>query len=250
MIVNNTALDTTLCYETPEGIELELHLAGPVVRGLAWIIDFAIRATGYILVTIVVSLSGGIGAAISLILLFLVEWFYPVYFEIRSGATPGKKAMGILVIQEDGTPLTWSSSLLRNLLRAADFLPFLYCTGLISMLLNSRFQRLGDLAAGTVVVYPEQENRIPKIPEYPAKPFPVPLTLTEQRLVLDFAERGPELTADRRHELARPLSFLFKNRLSGKKNRVRLNRQQYAEMDRERTELSLLGYANWLVRGR
>ncbi len=244
------SLDTTLCYETPEGIELELRLAGPVVRGLAWVIDFAIRATGYILVSIVVSLLGGIGAAISLILLFTVEWFYPVYFEMRSGATPGKKAMGILVIQEDGTPLTWSSSLLRNLLRAADFLPFLYCTGLISMVLNRRFQRLGDLAAGTVVVYPDQQNLVPEIPEYPARPFPVPLTLTEQRLVLDFAERAADMTPERRHELASPLSFLFKNSISRKKSRIKLKRKEYGEMNRQQTELSLLSYANWLARGR
>jgi hypothetical protein len=76
------------------------------------------------------------------------------------------------------------------------------------------------------------------------------VTLAEQRLILDFAERAAGMTADRRHELARPLSFLFRKTLSGKKRGQRLNRKQYREMSREQTELSLLSYANWLVRGR
>lgn len=231
MISLPSRLDTTFQYETPEGIELELRPAGPVVRGLAWGIDFGLRAAGYLLVAIVVSIFGGVGAAISLVALFAVEWFYPVYFEMRSGATPGKKAMGILVMQVDGSPLSWSSSLLRNLLRAADFFPFLYCAGFLSMLINTKFQRLGDLAAGTVVVYQDLSDNLARIPEYPAKPLPCPLTLTEQRLILDFGERASTLSSERRSELAGSLAFLIGN------------------SDKE-PQLALLSYANWLARGR
>jgi len=226
-----TRLDTTFRYETPEGIELELRPAGPVVRGFAWGIDFGIRAVVYILVSIVASIFGGVGTAISLIFLFLVEWFYPVIFEIYKRATPGKSVLGLEVMQADGAPLSWSSSLLRNLLRTADFFPFLYCSGFISMMLNNKFQRLGDLAADTVVVFREARNTIAKIPAYPPKPSPYPLSLTEQRLILDFAERAQSLSAERRSELADLLFFLT----SG---------------SNKEAELTLLAYANWFARGR
>jgi len=225
------SLDTTFRHETPEGIELELRLAGPVVRGLAWTIDFGIRAVAYIALAIVVSLLGGLGQAISLIALFLVEWFYPVFFEMRTGATPGKKAMGIVVMQEDGSPLSWSSSLLRNLLRAADFLPVLYCTGFVSLMLNAKFQRLGDLAAATVVVYPALDESLSTIPDFPPKPLPFPLTLSEQRLILSFAERANTLSSERRTELAGSLRFL-------------------TEKSQQDPESALLSYANYLVHGR
>ncbi|HID03627.1 MAG TPA: RDD family protein [Desulfobacterales bacterium] len=226
-----TRLDTTFRYETPEGIELELRPAGPVVRGLAWGIDLGIRAVVYILVYVVASIFGGVGTAISLIFLFLVEWFYPVIFEIYKRATPGKSVLGLEVMQADGSPLSWSSSLLRNLLRTADFFPFLYCSGFISMMLNNKFQRLGDLAADTVVVFREARNTIAKIPAYPPKPSPYPLSLTEQRLILDFAERAQSLSAERRSELADLLFFLT----SG---------------SNKEAELTLLAYANWFARGR
>jgi uncharacterized RDD family membrane protein YckC len=226
-----TRLDTTFRYETPEGIELELRPAGPVVRGFAWSIDFGIRAVVYIVVSVVASIFGGVGTAISLIFLFLVEWFYPVIFEIYKRATPGKSILGLEVMQADGSPLSWSSSLLRNLLRAADFFPFLYCSGFISMILNNKFQRLGDLAADTVVVFREARNKVAKIPKYPPKPAPYPLSLTEQRLILDFAERAESLSAERRSELAGLLSFLTTG------------------SDKE-AEMTLLAYANWFARGR
>lgn len=224
-------LDTTFRYETPEGIELELRPAGPVVRGFAWGIDFGIRVVVYIIVTVVASLFGGVGTAVTLISLFLVEWFYPVIFELHKRATPGKIALGLQVMQADGSPLNWSSSLLRNLLRTADFFPFLYCSGLISMMLNNKFQRLGDLAADTVVVFREPENTIAIIPDYPPKPPPYPLSLSEQRLVLDFVERGDSLSTERRNELASSLSFL-----TGDSNRT--------------ADTTLLAYANWFARGR
>ncbi len=89
-----------------------------------------------------------------LIGLFALLWFYPVYFEVRAhGQTPGKRFMGLRVLQENGTPVGWSASVLRNFLLVADFLPVLYLAALISMISDSSFRRLGDLAAGTLVVY-------------------------------------------------------------------------------------------------
>jgi uncharacterized RDD family membrane protein YckC len=195
-------LDTSRSYETPEGIVLGMHIAGPVVRAWAWAIDFAIRAGVYLVIAVLFSFLGGLGMAVILIGLFLVEWFYPVLFELRSGATPGKKAMGIQVVHDNGTPVSWSSSLIRNLVRAADFVPFLYGFGLLSMLANRDFKRLGDMAAGTLVVYSERPaNRQPLPAADPIAP-PGDLSVDEQRTLLAFAERSPSLTEDRCAELA------------------------------------------------
>jgi hypothetical protein len=111
--------------------------------------------------------------------------------------------MRLAVLNDDGTPVRWPAALTRNLLRAVDFLPFLYGTGLVSMLANRDFKRLGDLAAGTVVVYQAEKAEANKnIPAAAAIAPPVPLTLEEQRAVLDLAERSTTLTQERVEELA------------------------------------------------
>lgn len=224
-----TQLDTIYNYETPEGVQLSLSLAGPMVRGMAWFIDFAIRGVGYIILTIILGFLGGLGTSLSLICLFVIEWFYPVFFEVRNGMTPGKKVLGLQVVHDDGTPVSWSSSLIRNLIRCVDFLPLFNMAGFITMLLNSRFKRLGDLAAGTVVVYYNDTTRIFTIPEYPPVPAPVPLKLEEQRLILDFCERATNLSAERRNELASLLSNIT---------------------DNEIPENRLLAYGNWFLKGK
>lgn len=203
-------LDNVRAIETPEGMELELRLAGPAVRALAWLLDFLIRFAIYIGLSMVLGFLGEAGMGVMLILIFLLEWFYPVLFEVyRGGATPGKSAMGIKVLQDDGTPVGWPASMVRNLLRAADFLPLFYGFGLITTLLNRDFKRLGDLAAGTVVVYGESPARRAGLPEAAPQPPPVPLSLEEQRALVDFAERAAALTVERREEIAeiaRPLT--------------------------------------------
>lgn len=201
-------LDTTLAYETPEGVELDLRLAGPLVRACAWSIDAGIRAVLYLVIGYIFSLFGGVGMALMLISFFLLEWFYPVVFEIRSGQTPGKKAMGIHVVNDNGTPVNWSASILRNLLRSVDFLPLLYGVGLVSMLINREFRRLGDLVAGTLVTYKEKTEQRSELP--PAAPVAPPqgLDIDEQLLLLLYAERSHTFSGERRVELANLLSEL------------------------------------------
>src|SRR5207302_4482234 len=134
---------------------------------------------------------------------FLGEWFYPVFFEVtRGGATPGKKAMGLVVLEDDGTPVGLTASVIRNLLRFADFLPLAYGFGLASMLATRDFKRLGDLAAGTVVVHRETPAVSSAVPA--ARPLPpsASLTLDEQHAVVVFAERLPTWTLQRASELA------------------------------------------------
>lgn len=223
-------LDTTRAFETPEGIELQLHVAGPVVRAGAWLVDSLIRAALYLIVFMIFGVLGNIGTGLAMISVFLIEWFYPVFFEVLRGTTPGKKAFGLSVCHDNGTPIAWRTSILRNLLRVADFLPFGYGIGLICMLCNRDFKRLGDLAAGTLVIYRDDSDRIYRIPEQKPLALPQPLQLSEQRAILDFAERANSLSASRSAELAEILEPL-----TGQQG--------------ERGVKDLYRYANWLQKG-
>jgi uncharacterized RDD family membrane protein YckC len=203
-------IDSSRAIETPEGVVLELRLAGPTVRALAWAIDMAIRFAVYLGLGMLLPLLGGAGMGLWLITMFLVEWFYPVMFEVLArGQTVGKMALGIQVLCDDGTPVGWSASTVRNFLKFVDFFPVLYGAGLLSMLVQRDFKRLGDLAAGTLVVYAEQ--RVPRPLRPSAEPVmepggsaalpTLPLNLEEQQALVAFASRRRELTAERAEEL-------------------------------------------------
>ncbi|MET0066255.1 MAG: RDD family protein [Candidatus Thiodiazotropha sp.] len=226
-----SSLDTRHRYEIPEGVLLQFRVAGPIVRACAWAIDLAWRSLVYLLVATLMIYLGGLGEGIILIGVFLIEWFYPVVFEIRSGATPGKRAMGLVVIQEQGLPVTPGASMLRNLLRSVDFLPFLYATGVVSMLCSRRFQRLGDLAAGTLVVYRDEPSAFNDPPPVQALKPPVSLSEEEQWLLLAFAERGEGLTRERREELAGLVAPV-----TGRRGEAGVN--------------ALYAYAHWILKGR
>lgn len=196
-------LDTVRRVATPEGVEITLRVAGPVPRALAYSLDLLLRGAVMFALMIAVSALGNFGSAIILLTAFLLEWLYPVLFEVLSaGATPGKRAMGLIVLNDDGTPVRWPASLTRNLLRAIDFLPFLYFVGFVTMVANRDFKRLGDLAANTLVVYRDEKSAAASIPETGPIAPSIPLTLAEQRTLLDFSERSNRLTAERAAELA------------------------------------------------
>lgn len=199
-------LDTRRYVETPEGVEVGLDLAGPMVRAWAWTIDIIIRGVLNIAAVTVLALAsillGDAGFGFILLWTFLLEWFYPVLFEARFGATPGKMAMGLVVLHDDGTPVGWRAALIRSLIRFVDHLPGVPLFGLVSMGTSSSFKRLGDHAAGTVVAYRHRPPPADTLPEVPAVPLPIPLALHEQRAVIDFARRSNGWTDDRTSELA------------------------------------------------
>src|SRR5215831_9164530 len=154
MIMERAILDTAVLAETPEGIVIELHPAGISPRLYAYMLDSIIRLVALSVFAQFAVFMRGLGVGFILISWFAMEWFYPVVFEIgRWGATPGKRAFGLKVVMDTGLPITPAASLTRNLLRAADFLPFMYGFALLSMLLRRDFKRLGDIAAATLVVY-------------------------------------------------------------------------------------------------
>ncbi len=225
------SLDTVKYHETPEGVVLGLTVAGPVPRACAWLIDLFIKGGLCFILLILLSPLETIGTGLYLMLLFLLEWFYHVVFELRTGATPGKKTMALRVINDNGTPPTFASAALRNLIRAADFFPFFYGFGLLSTLINKDFKRLGDLAAGTLVIHEEKKALArPLFNAAPKRP-PADLRVNEQRTLLDFSERSPSLSRQRRIELADILSGL-----TGKTGEAALE--------------ELHGYASWLYKGK
>lgn len=196
-------LDTRYQIETPEGIDLPLRPAGLLPRALAFAFDLGVRGLIMGILLLPLALLGNIGLGLGSLLLFVVSWWYMVLFEVlNAGSSPGKQVMGLRVVQDDGTPIGWSASLIRNLLRFVDMLPFGYFLGAITCLQHPHFKRLGDLAAGTLVVYREQPLVRPQVPHAAPLRLPFALELNEQRAILGFAERQGELSAERVQELA------------------------------------------------
>lgn len=194
--------DTVYHVETPEGIDLHLDVAGIWVRAAAWLIDLLIRAVIYMLLSVLLTMLGLMGVGLLLIVTFTLEWFYPVIFEVFfHGMTPGKKTMGIRVINGDGTPVDWGSSIARNLLRTVDILPFFYGVGLISCLISRHFQRLGDLVADTLVVYNSSAIHWHEQPDAETLHLDLILTEAERRAFVSFADRLHELSNQRLEEL-------------------------------------------------
>ncbi len=196
-------LDSVVAAETPEGILLELRPAGMSARFCAYLIDELIRMAILYAAAFVLMFVGGVGLGFWLIFYFALEWFYPVVFELgRNGATPGKRAMGLKVVMDNGLPITPAASLTRNLLRFADLLPAFYGAAIICVLLRSDGKRLGDLAAGTLVVHlprPAPKATLDMVvPVAPART----LSPRDQSALIALAARAPTLTIERLDELS------------------------------------------------
>lgn len=197
------ALDTLYRVETPEGVALALRPAGLVARSAAFTIDLVIRIALAGVTAGVLEPFAGIGAAFWLLFIFAMEWFYPVVFELSpAAATPGKMAVGLQVVMDNGLPVTAGASLLRNLLRAVDFLPLAYGVGLACLLLRQDFKRLGDVAASTLVVYRSERAAPTAWPEAPVEKPGIALSVAQQRALLHLAGRARRLTPQRVEELA------------------------------------------------
>ena len=153
----NSGKRNTLRIRTPEGVEFSFPLASPVARCLAWTIDaMAIGAAStFISMLAVFQLVIGEDAAraLQIVVFFLLQVGYAITLEyLWRGQTLGKRVLRLRVMDEEGLPLQFHQVVIRNLLRFVDCLPLLYFVGGMTALLNRHAQRLGDLAAGTVVV--------------------------------------------------------------------------------------------------
>ena len=203
-MTNAKKIDTLYHIEIPEGVDLHAELAGLTTRALAFTLDFSIRAFLLLILLIALTFLEAAGMGVWLIVFFFLEWFYPVFFEIyRDGQTPGKKWLGIKVVSQDITPVKFQASLIRNLLRAVDFLPICYVFGIASVVISGRFQRLGDLAAGTLVIYKPHTSIQQKLD---TKIAPIvhhqPLTQQQQMAIIQFAQNRGNLSQARQTEIA------------------------------------------------
>jgi uncharacterized RDD family membrane protein YckC len=213
--------EETLDINTPENVAFGYQVAGIGSRFLATLIDTIIVTLLQIIVIVTYSFimmlldldpfgngSAWVAAIMGLVI-FLFYWGYYIFFEMLwNGQTLGKRWTGLRVIRADGTPITLSESFIRNLTRAIDFLPAAYGVGIITMFIDKRSRRLGDLAAGTLVVLDRapisiQSLSVKRSINYSMqgyKPvsldgFPVErLTNDDLSLIEDFLSRRDQLT--------------------------------------------------------
>src|SRR5215211_2150815 len=142
---------------TPEGVDLELTLAGIGSRFIAAILDLMVQGMVLLAAGILLGVTGGgaggVATAAFAIVSFLVFFAYDVLFEVRSrGRTLGKRWTGLRVVRTGGSPVTFVPSCVRNVMRLVDILPLFYAVGMFTIFFTARNQRLGDLAAGTLIV--------------------------------------------------------------------------------------------------
>lgn len=220
----NAPLDTDVAIETPEHIVFHYRVAGPARRALGHVLDLLLCYGAVVVLASIVLLAGAGGgletgelgsaakAAIGLLLLvlFAAQWVYFVVWEAVLGRSPGKMAVGLRVMTTSGRPIGWRAAALRNLLRAADLLPVGYVVGVVSMALSSRFQRIGDLVAATIVVVPEGARAARPLDlsppaqarELAGLPLHVSLDAEERAAIELFLRRRETLGTARAHELA------------------------------------------------
>jgi uncharacterized RDD family membrane protein YckC len=230
-------LDTTIEIVTPENIAFEYRLAGPFRRLPAFLIDFLLRIAVWMILAIILSLFdvtfSGDGTFTSLVLIaaFLMEWLYGGVMETYwNGQTIGKMLMRIRVISADGQPINALQAMMRNFLRFADMMPMIplsalsevptpvaiptFGFALIVPLLNSRFQRLGDIVCGTMVVVEEKSDLFeapkfedPRVSQLAAElPPSFVVSRTLARALATYVDRRALFSAARRREIAEHLA--------------------------------------------
>ena len=220
-------MNSELRIRTPEGIAFACQLAGPVARCLAWAVDFlviVVLARGAALLCALASIiSADFANALFVLAYFVLSIGYGVFTEWAwRGQTLGKRLVRLRVMDAQGLRLQFHQILLRNLLRFADLLPGCYLVGGVAMLLSKRAQRLGDLAANTVVVHIPQHaepdldqllagkfNSLRQFPHLEAR-LRQRATPEEARLALQSLVRRDDLEPDARVRLFAELAGHFK----------------------------------------
>jgi uncharacterized RDD family membrane protein YckC len=220
--------DTDLIVSTPERVSFDYQVAGLGTRAIAQVLDLLIVA-GILLAVFFVAgaaavASTAVGVMIGLIGGFVVVFGYFWLSEgLWSGQTIGKKAFRLRAVGDRGEPLTFGQAGIRNIVRIIDFLPYAYGVGLVVLFANGKGKRLGDLAAGTIVVkdsdsvalwqLPGARTPVPPVgvPDLATSPYagasPAELTLRRldpelRRFVSSYARRRPELSLEVRVLLA------------------------------------------------
>jgi len=173
-IILVTVMSENLQIDTPENVVFGYKVAGIGSRFMAALVDSLLIAILEVLVYLLMLLvitkfmeaqwTSWLIAIYSLIA-FLFLWGFYIFFELLwNGQSPGKRWVGLRVVRTDGMPITLVESLVRNLIRLLDFMPIAYGVGVVTMFINSQSRRLGDLAAGTLVVYDHLKDDMPLLP--------------------------------------------------------------------------------------
>ncbi len=229
-------MDRTLEVRTPESIAFNYELAGLGSRFLALIVDQTIQILTLAAIFAGILLAGAHAAArhgptlvtdkfaeslaiaLIVVILFIVLFGYFIAFEaLWNGQTPGKKLLGLRVVRDGGFPIDFGASLIRNLIRVGEQLVGYYLLAAVSALISPENKRLGDLAAGTIVV---RDARLPSPREFSARAGAEPaysptayLSGEERALVKRFLERRDALSPERRQELASQLASRVRDRV-------------------------------------
>lgn len=214
-----------LTIATPEGVELDLTLAGLGSRSIAAAFDLALQAVILLGLALATGLlSGALQVAVMAAVGFVVVFGYDVAFEVlAAGRTPGKRLTGLRVVRDGGWPIRFMPSAVRNLLRIIDFMPGLYGLGIVVVFATPRNQRLGDLAAGTLVVRERHGGR--RLAPAPA-PLPPPsersagwdlsaVTAADVATIREFLARRPAMDPAAADRLAHDLAARLRPRVAG-----------------------------------
>lgn len=237
-------IDSTIDVVTPENISFQYQLAGPFRRLPAFIVDVGIRMVVWVLLLIVFVLAGALtgggelAVAIWLLVWFMMEWFYGGLFEtFWNGQTIGKRMFGMRVLRIDGQPINGLQAVMRNILRSVDMMPLIPMSawtgqelpwavptclfGLLTPIVTRRYQRLGDLVCGTMVVVEERQwlmtaakvddERVQQLAEQLPASFQVTHKLSQA--LAAYVERRRYLSAPRRADIARHLGEVLTPRL-------------------------------------
>ncbi len=211
-------LDTAIRLVTPERITFRYPLAGPFRRAIAYLIDQIFWTFLLVVGAIAIALlsvpfrSLGIGIGTILVLFFILNWFYAGFCEaVFNGRTLGKAFMEIRVVSVDGVPITAGQAILRNLLWVAEWAaPLAFMPAIASMLMTRRFQRLGDLAAGTMVIVERRPGKggVVRLDDpasaalLPLLPTRIPAGPDLSRALSDYVQHRGRFNRERREEMA------------------------------------------------
>jgi uncharacterized RDD family membrane protein YckC len=242
-------MDLNLVVETPEQIGIDFEIAGVGSRMLAAIIDVLIMSILLLVATIaplvliasareaagtmaenigkqdhIFRNVNALGLAIVFLSYFAIQWGYFIVAEVLTdGRSPGKRAMGLRVVRADGFPIGFAETIVRNLVRIVDIVPGVYGIGLVSMVAGRKMQRLGDVAAGTIVIKErvgQGKSSIAAVP-MPGEQKPMPptrisaaLTPAEMTLLTSYRYRAGSLSPPVRAHLAAQIAPILRARLS------------------------------------
>jgi len=212
--------------ETPENIEVRFDVAGLGTRFCAILVDYLLMGVIAIALIILAALlefglpaqfrEGGeiwVIAFCAGVVLALTTGYFLFFEWLMRGQTPGKKMLQIRVIRDDGTPVTIHDVFVRNIVRLVDFLPGFYAVGVLVMFPSRLSKRLGDIAAGTIVIseaqldYSARADKKHVLHLEPVERINAELTSAERQLISGFLQRRAELLPRAREELAQKIAF-------------------------------------------